>query len=489
MSAPWKQLLQYHAEPEDPEWDEEGKTPYLLDEEGRKIRSSAGYAKLDFRDEDIKSTIEKHLKKFTLPPNFAITRELEEDLDIVLQKRRELIENRHDAVYVEDRTLHTELWNLVIATLLAIVANPKDWPHELDVLREWPEAVKDIWRLVRKNRFEQKRWSIGWPAAKTVTGEDGAAISQYHNKAADTDDSKDDEIVDLSLEETPYGLLDGPNSVKKWFKNEAPDIEELKKMVGQISDPYGRQAVSYVLRRIPKNHRLNPDTFTFIVKAFHDISAAIDNLEDILFKNDTLSADQRKAARKRIVEIHAFLAALHGIFGFTTIPDLMPSTEVEVWESSTGSASKGEHTSNTDVPIVGDRWRSHHSNGPNGKAPIVQEKESPQLNDPERYPPVGQSPLQSPARQPNSRVIAPSRRAAITASQVPPGNRHANRSSSPQFPSLHSRSTIQHAKSSAKAKATSTKRKRGSADEGQPSTKRGNHQPNRPKTVVNLPQQ
>ncbi|KAG8909879.1 hypothetical protein FRC02_007491, partial [Tulasnella sp. 418] len=286
--------------------------------------------------------IEKHLKNFTLPPNFPINREIEEDLDTALQKRRELIENRQHAIYVEDRTLHTELWNLISATLLAIVANPKDWPHELDVLREWPAAVKGIWRLVRNNRIEQKRWSIGWPAAKTVTGMDGAAISQYH-KAADADDSQDDEIVDLFLGETPPELPEGRHSVKKWFNNGSPDLEEIKKMVERISGLDGRQAICFALQKVPEIHRKNTDNFIYLAAALNGLSAAVDTLEDILVESDKLSAKGRKAARKDTVKMRAFLAALHGIFGFTTIPGLIPSTKVRVEESSTGSASNGEH--------------------------------------------------------------------------------------------------------------------------------------------------
>ncbi|KAG8917086.1 hypothetical protein FRC02_003362 [Tulasnella sp. 418] len=167
MSPPWAPLLRYHPELEHPEWDEEGeyKSPYLVDEEGRKIRSAGGYAILAIENEE--------------------TKNLENDVDVILHKRRELIENRHNAVYVEDRTLHIELWNLISATLLVLAAIPKERPEEGVPLRDWPSAVRDTWRLVQRNHREKRRLSVGWQSASSVTGADGTAISQYNKSTSD----------------------------------------------------------------------------------------------------------------------------------------------------------------------------------------------------------------------------------------------------------------------------------------------------------------
>ncbi|KAG8918170.1 hypothetical protein FRC02_002561 [Tulasnella sp. 418] len=99
-SPPWVPLLKYHPELEVPECDEEGqyKTPFVVDEKGCKIRVGR-YVSLNLQQEEIKSMVKKHLKKKNLElPNVPIIPELEEEMEALLKKRQELIENRHNAV-------------------------------------------------------------------------------------------------------------------------------------------------------------------------------------------------------------------------------------------------------------------------------------------------------------------------------------------------------------------------------------------------------
>ncbi|KAG8941610.1 hypothetical protein FRC03_004289 [Tulasnella sp. 419] len=309
MSPPWAPLLRYHPELEHPEWDEEGeyKSPYLVDGEGRKIRSAGGYAILAIENEETKSMIEKYQKKKNLElPNVPITQDLENDVDVILHKRRELIENRHNAVYVEDRTLHIELWNLISATLLVLAAIPKERPEEGVPLRDWPSAVRDTWRLVQRNHREKRRLSVGWQSASSVTGADGTAISQYNKSTSDEEQN-----------------IEGGRMWEELFAQRKIGVirkEQLEEFVEETGDEGTRTNARMILQDMPSVYHYRLDVLAYRIMGLHGVTKALNIFEGFMDKKKSIPVKLRRTVASEIAECRNHVAKLHGLYGLLQVP-------------------------------------------------------------------------------------------------------------------------------------------------------------------------
>ncbi|KAG8937631.1 hypothetical protein FRC03_007985, partial [Tulasnella sp. 419] len=144
-------------------------TPYRVDTNGNKMRDAEGMAQLLARDSE---DVNRHVCVVAIDAN------LEKEMDLVWQKRLDLIQNHKNAVYVEDRTLDQELWKLIRVTLYLLA---KKQPRNSEVLTEWPSSVLSLWDLVKRNHKRGIRWSVGWPGAEAVTGPDGDKLSPYRH--------------------------------------------------------------------------------------------------------------------------------------------------------------------------------------------------------------------------------------------------------------------------------------------------------------------
>ncbi|KAG8942375.1 hypothetical protein FRC03_003268 [Tulasnella sp. 419] len=452
MSPPWVPLMRYHPELEVPEWDEECqfKSPFLVDGNGCKIRQGR-YASLQLQNQEIKSMVQKHQKnKISELPNVLITVDLEDEMDIVLQKRRKLIENRHNAVLVEDRTLHIELWNLIVATLLVLAIDPKERPDDGFPLREWPSVVRNTWQLIQRNHRQQKRWSVGWQSAKLVTGEDGAAISRY-SQATKPHNPEDD---DQDIADVAAALSD--DSVWERRRVEA-NVQFFRPMLlDKLAQRFSKEEAQYIYRLMDQSmqmyHDQRPATSDYVILAFDIMEKTI---TDAITTLDALKCSAGKD-REKLLSImsllRAHLTGLHlacGSPAFLTMKSpIQAMMEAEV-RSKLAQACDPIEIEDSNVSA----------------APPSNDKMSPQHHGSQNHPSPDESNPPIPARQLRNQYGPAYKKEAL--------RRHVG---------------ITSPAATSKAANKSRKRRRAQEDDTQDSNQRSNPRPKSSEILVNLPE-